>query len=195
MPPTCSLSALWDLRAKHGIQINTSKRGLEKEEEQLTQQAAWLVKSRKRIITMNFCEKHLNNFLYLCCCIVANSWCAENGGGVTLPEPLSELVKVAKRSLSAFWLVLKLLFLKCTAGNIFVFSKCTIQLQGGKKVNVLLIAFLQLWLKFRDGSDKYWIVPVRKLFYFHHWSYDGWPSMITPSEGHPLQPCFGPPQT
>jgi len=32
-----------------------------------------------------------------------------------------------------------------------------------------LIAFLQLWLKFRDGIDKYWIVPVRKLFYFRHW--------------------------
>jgi len=51
-----------------------------------------------------------------------------------------------------------------------VFSKCTIQLQGGQKVNVFLIAFLQLWFKFRDGINKYWIVPVRKLFYFHHCS-------------------------
>jgi len=32
-----------------------------------------------------------------------------------------------------------------------------------------LIAFLHLWLKFWDGIDKYCIVPVRKLFYFHHW--------------------------
>jgi len=48
----------------------------------------------------------------------------------------------------------------------FVFLKCTIQ--GGSKVDVLLIAFLHLWLKFCKGYDKYWIVPVRKLFYFHH---------------------------
>jgi len=33
-----------------------------------------------------------------------------------------------------------------------------------------LIAFLHLWLKFCKGIDKYWIVPVRKLFYFHHWT-------------------------
>jgi len=33
-----------------------------------------------------------------------------------------------------------------------------------------LIAFLYLWLKFWEGIDKYWIVPVRKLFYFHHWT-------------------------
>jgi len=32
-----------------------------------------------------------------------------------------------------------------------------------------LIAYLHLWLKFWKGIDKYWIVPVRKLFYFHHW--------------------------
>jgi len=31
-----------------------------------------------------------------------------------------------------------------------------------------LIAYLHLWLKFWKGIDKYWIVPVRKLFYFHH---------------------------
>jgi len=31
-----------------------------------------------------------------------------------------------------------------------------------------LIAFLYLWLKVWEGIDKYWIVPVRKLFYFHH---------------------------
>jgi len=49
----------------------------------------------------------------------------------------------------------------------FVFLKCTIQ--GGSKVDVLLIAYSHLWLKFWDGIDKYWIVPVRKLFYFHHW--------------------------
>jgi len=48
----------------------------------------------------------------------------------------------------------------------FVFLKCTIQ--GGPKVDVLLIAFLYLWLKFWEGIDKYWIVPVRNLFYFHH---------------------------
>ena len=49
----------------------------------------------------------------------------------------------------------------------FVFLKCTIQ--GGSKVDVLLIAFLRLWLKFCKSIDKYWIVPVRNLFYFHHW--------------------------
>ena len=49
----------------------------------------------------------------------------------------------------------------------FAFLKCTIQ--GGPKVDVLLIAFLYLWLKFWEGVDKYCIVPVRKLFYFHHW--------------------------
>jgi len=40
--------------------------------------------------------------------------------------------------------------------------------QGGPKVDVLLIAFLYLWLKVLDGVDKYCIVPVRKLIYFHH---------------------------
>jgi len=49
----------------------------------------------------------------------------------------------------------------------FVFKKCKIQ--GGPKVDVLLIAFLYLSLKFWEGVDKYWIVPVRKLFYFHYW--------------------------
>jgi len=48
----------------------------------------------------------------------------------------------------------------------FVFLKCAIQ--GGLKVDVLLIAFLHLWLKFCKGIDKHWIVQVRKLFYFHH---------------------------
>jgi len=48
----------------------------------------------------------------------------------------------------------------------FVFLKCTIQ--GGPQVEVLLIAFLYLWLKFWEGIDKYWLVPVRKLFHFHH---------------------------
>jgi len=33
---------------------------------------------------------------------------------------------------------------------------------------VLLIAFLYLWLKAWESIDKYWIVPARKLFYFHH---------------------------
>jgi len=51
----------------------------------------------------------------------------------------------------------------------FVFLKCTIQ--GGPKVDVLLIASFYLWLKFWEGIDKYWIVPVRKLFYFHHCLY------------------------
>jgi len=49
-----------------------------------------------------------------------------------------------------------------------VFLKCTIQ--GGPKVDVLLFAFLYLWLKFWEGIDKYCNLPVRKLFYFHHWS-------------------------
>jgi len=49
----------------------------------------------------------------------------------------------------------------------FVFLKCTIH--GGSKVDVPLIAFLHLWLKFCKGIDKYQIVPVRKLFYFRHW--------------------------
>jgi len=49
----------------------------------------------------------------------------------------------------------------------FVFLKCTIQ--DGPKVDVLLIAFLYLWLKFWEGFDKCWIVAVRKSFYFHHW--------------------------
>jgi len=35
----------------------------------------------------------------------------------------------------------------------FVFLKCTIE--GGPKVDVLLIAFLYLWLKFWEGIDKY----------------------------------------
>ena len=49
---------------------------------------------------------------------------------------------------------------------------CTFKMYniGWAKVDVLLIAFLHLWLKFWDGIDKYCIVPVRKLFYFHHWS-------------------------
>jgi len=38
----------------------------------------------------------------------------------------------------------------------FLFLKCTIQ--GGPKVDVLLIAFLYLWLKFWEGIDKYRIV-------------------------------------
>jgi len=50
--------------------------------------------------------------------------------------------------------------------TVFVLLKCTIQ--GGPKVDVLLIAFLHLWLKFWKGNVKYCIVPVRKLFYFHH---------------------------
>jgi len=33
---------------------------------------------------------------------------------------------------------------------------------------VFLFAFLYLWLKLCKGIDKYWIVPIRKLFYFHH---------------------------
>ena len=51
----------------------------------------------------------------------------------------------------------------------FVFLKCTIQ--GGPKVDLLLIAYLHLWLEFWEGIDKYWIVPVRKLFCFHHCVY------------------------
>ena len=51
----------------------------------------------------------------------------------------------------------------------FVFLKCA--LLGGPKVDVFLIAFLYLWLKGWEGIDKYWIVPVRKLFYFHNCLY------------------------
>jgi len=40
---------------------------------------------------------------------------------------------------------------------------------GWAKTRRALDCVLQLWLKFRAGMDKYWIVPVRKLFYFHHW--------------------------
>ena len=67
---------------------------------------------------------------------------------------------------NAFWLILKRWFSECTV-RFFVFLKCTIQ--SGPKVDVLLIAFLYLWRKFWEGIDKYWIVPVRKLFYCHHW--------------------------
>jgi len=35
----------------------------------------------------------------------------------------------------------------------FVFLRCTIGV--GQKADVFFIAFLQLWLKFRDGIDKY----------------------------------------
>jgi len=59
----------------------------------------------------------------------------------------------------------------------FVFLKCTIQ--GGPKVDVLLIAFLYLWLKVWEGIDKYRIVPVRKLFYFHHWLWLKLNNMLT----------------
>ena len=38
-------------------------------------------------------------------------------------------------------------------------------------MDVVLIAFLYLWLKVWEGIDQYWIVPVRKLFYFHNWGY------------------------
>jgi len=54
-------------------------------------------------------------------------------------------------------------------GTFFVFLKCTIQ--GGSKADVLLIAFLYLWLKYLEGIDRYWIFPVRKFFCFHHWFY------------------------
>jgi len=63
----------------------------------------------------------------------------------------------------------------------FVFLKCTIQ--GGPKVDTLL---LRLWLKFWEGIDKYWIVPVRKLFYFHHWIY------LHPAETPFVIRIFGP---
>jgi len=68
---------------------------------------------------------------------------------------------------NAFWLILKWWFSERTV--CFCILKCTIQ--GGPKVEVLLIAFLYLWLKFWDGIDKYWIVPVWKLLYFHHCLY------------------------
>ena len=44
----------------------------------------------------------------------------------------------------------------------FVHLKCA--MKGGPKVDVLLIAFLNFCPKFLEGIDKYWIVPVRKLF-------------------------------
>jgi len=65
----------------------------------------------------------------------------------------------------------------------FVLLKCTIQ--GGPKVDVFLIAFLHLWLKFWDGIDKYCIVPVRKLFYVHHCT-----RPVTRVEA-PTQKCVG----
>jgi len=69
----------------------------------------------------------------------------------------------------------------------FVFLKCTIQ--GGPKVDLLLIAHLHLWLKFWEGIDKYWIVLVRKLFYFHHWS--GVKRLLKPGLGSGVHFIFG----
>jgi len=83
-----------------------------------------------------------------------------------LPEPLSEIAQVAVRSPQRFLVDFEMVVFRMYRTS-FVFAKCTIQ--GGPKVDVLLIAFLRLWLKFWVGIDKYWIVPVRKLFYFHHW--------------------------
>ena len=57
-------------------------------------------------------------------------------------------------------------------------------MQCEPKVDVLLIAFLQLWLKFRDGIAKYWMVPVRQLFYFHHWF------QTQPTHPPCVRPCF-----
>jgi len=70
----------------------------------------------------------------------------------------------------------------------FVFLKCTIQ--GGPKVDVLLIAFLYLWLKVWEGIDKYRIVPVRKLFYFHHWLWLKLNNMLTPHKTLPWPYTF-----
>jgi len=39
---------------------------------------------------------------------------------------------------------------------------------GWAKSRRALDCFLYLWLKVWEGIDKYWIVPVRKLFYCHH---------------------------
>jgi len=66
-----------------------------------------------------------------------------------------------------FWLIFEMVVFRMHR-TFVVFFKCTIQ--GGSKVDVLLIAFSHLWLKFCKGIDKYWIVPVTKLFYFHHWN-------------------------
>jgi len=68
---------------------------------------------------MNLCGKLLNNFLHLCCC---------------------KLRYVAHNSV---WLIFEWLFSNCTV-DFFVVSKCAVGLQGGPKIDVLLIAFLQL---------------------------------------------------
>jgi len=34
-----------------------------------------------------------------------------------------------------------------------------------RALDCFFIFMAEIW----DGIDKYWIVPVRKLFYFHHW--------------------------
>ena len=62
------------------------------------------------------------------------------------------------------------------------FSECTVRFLYFKNVQLYntgwakgrraLDCFLYLWLKFREGIDKYWIVPVKKLFYFHRWESD-----------------------
>jgi len=112
------------------------------------------------------CAKLLNNFLYLCWCVVifnllacGKQWrCQLKLHCLTHFRGLFKLPNVAYNS---FWLILKWLYM-----TFFAFLQCTIQ--GGPKLDVLLTVFLQLWLKFRAGIDQYWIVPVRKLFYFHH---------------------------
>jgi len=76
-----------------------------------------------------------------------------------LPEPLSEIAKVAVRSLQRFLVDFEMVVFRMFH-TFFVLSKCAIQ--GGPKVDVLLIAFLHLWLSVWDGIDKYCIVPVRK---------------------------------
>jgi len=55
-----------------------------------------------------------------------------------LPEPFSEIVQVAVRGLQRFLVDFKMVVFRMYR-TFFVFLKCTIQ--GGSKVDVLLIAF------------------------------------------------------
>jgi len=57
-----------------------------------------------------------------------------------------------KRSLKHFLLGFEMAIFKMH-NTFFVFLRCTIE--DGQNVDVFLIAFLQLWMKFLDGIDKY----------------------------------------
>ena len=93
---------------------------------------------------MNLCEKLLNNFLYLCCCVVV--FILLTRGSVTLRRSKLHCVthfrkqcKLRYVAYNAFWLIFKWLFSKCTVDFYVQYRP-----QGGPTVDVLLIAFLQL---------------------------------------------------